>query len=131
MPPTGDLASSPGMCPHWESNQRPCGLQASAQSTEPHQPGLSPLFLSHLPGAYSFAVSSSFSLYLLISHYLSLIYLYYYSSLLFSFSVSDTLFTHFRLHTHWCPEILWFNKAIGSGTKVHGFESWFCHLPVL
>ena len=31
---------SPGMCPDWESNQRPFGSQASAQSTEPHQPGL-------------------------------------------------------------------------------------------
>ena len=26
------------MCPDWESNRRPSGLQASAQSTEPHQP---------------------------------------------------------------------------------------------
>ena len=30
---------NPGMCPDWESNQRPLGSQASAQSTEPHQPG--------------------------------------------------------------------------------------------
>ena len=29
----------PGMWPDWESNQRPFDLQASAQSTEPHQPG--------------------------------------------------------------------------------------------
>ena len=27
-PPTGDLAHSPGMCPDWESNWRPFGLQA-------------------------------------------------------------------------------------------------------
>ena len=39
-PPTGDPARNPGMCPDWESNQRPFGSQASAQSTEPHQPGL-------------------------------------------------------------------------------------------
>ena len=39
-PPTGDLARNPGMCPDWESNQVPFGLQASAQSTEPHQSGL-------------------------------------------------------------------------------------------
>ena len=39
MPPTGDLAHNPGMCPDWESNQRPFGSQASTQSTEPHQPG--------------------------------------------------------------------------------------------
>ena len=31
---------NPGMCPDWESNQRPFGLQVGAQSTEPHQPGL-------------------------------------------------------------------------------------------
>ena len=42
-PPTGDLACNPGMCPDWELNQRPFGLQASAQATEPHQPG-QPLF---------------------------------------------------------------------------------------
>ena len=29
-PPTGDLACSPGICPDWESNQRPFGLQAGA-----------------------------------------------------------------------------------------------------
>ena len=39
MPPTGDLAHNPGMCPDWELNPRPFGLQASTQSTEPHQPG--------------------------------------------------------------------------------------------
>ena len=37
--PTGGLAHNPGMCPAWELNQRPFGLQAGAQSTEPHQPG--------------------------------------------------------------------------------------------
>ena len=31
MPPTGDLAHNPGMCPDWESNQRPFDLQANAQ----------------------------------------------------------------------------------------------------
>ena len=35
-----DLARNPGMCPDWESNWRPFGLQAGAQSFEPHQPGL-------------------------------------------------------------------------------------------
>ena len=38
-PPTGDQAWNPGMCPDWETNQPPFGLQASTQSTEPHQPG--------------------------------------------------------------------------------------------
>ena len=40
VPPTGDLACNPGMCPDWELNQRPFGSQAGTQSTEPHQPGL-------------------------------------------------------------------------------------------
>ena len=40
MSPTRDLAFHPGMCPDWESNWRPFDLQASTQSTEPHQPGL-------------------------------------------------------------------------------------------
>ena len=39
-PHTGDLACNPGMCPDWESNQGPFGLQADTQSTELHQPGL-------------------------------------------------------------------------------------------
>ena len=38
-PPTGDLAHNPGMCPNWESNQQPFGLQVGTQSTKPHQPG--------------------------------------------------------------------------------------------
>ena len=39
-PPTGHLARNPGMCPDRESNRQPFGSQASAQSTEPHNPGL-------------------------------------------------------------------------------------------
>ena len=39
VPLTGDLARNPGMCPDWELNQQPLGLQAGAQSTEPHQLG--------------------------------------------------------------------------------------------
>ena len=39
MPPTGALTRNPGMCPDWELNQRPFGLQGSTQSTEPLQPG--------------------------------------------------------------------------------------------
>ena len=39
MPPSGDLACNPGMCPDWESNQGPFNLQAGTQSTEPHQSG--------------------------------------------------------------------------------------------
>ena len=40
VPPTRDLARNPGMCPDWESNRTPFGLQSCAQSTEPHQTGL-------------------------------------------------------------------------------------------
>ena len=38
--PLADLARNPGMCPDWESNQRPFGFQADTQSTDPQQPGL-------------------------------------------------------------------------------------------
>ena len=41
---TGDLAHNPDMCPDWELNRRPFGLQASTQSADPHQQGLSPYF---------------------------------------------------------------------------------------
>ena len=36
MASTGDLAHNPGMCPDWESNQRPYGSHTDAQPTEPH-----------------------------------------------------------------------------------------------
>ena len=38
-PQPGDLARNPGMCPDWESNRQPFGLQTGTQSTKPHQPG--------------------------------------------------------------------------------------------
>ena len=38
-PPTGNLAHNPAMCPDWESNRQPFGLQADTQSTQSHQPG--------------------------------------------------------------------------------------------
>ena len=34
MPPTGDLARNPGMCPDWELNQRTLGSQDDTQSTK-------------------------------------------------------------------------------------------------
>ena len=40
MPPTGDLACNPGMCPDWEWNEWPFGSPASTQSTETYQPDL-------------------------------------------------------------------------------------------
>ena len=39
VPPTGDLACNPSMCPDWELNQQLFGFQVGAQSTKPHQPG--------------------------------------------------------------------------------------------
>ena len=54
VPPTGDLACNPGMCPDWESNRRPFGSQAGSQSTEPPQPGPFIFFLpsnSYIPNA--------------------------------------------------------------------------------
>ena len=37
--PTGDLACNSGMCPDWELNQQPFGLQVRTQCTGLHQPG--------------------------------------------------------------------------------------------
>ena len=35
-PPTGDMARNPGVCPDWELNQQPFGLQAGTKSTALH-----------------------------------------------------------------------------------------------
>ena len=45
VPHTGDQVRNPGMCPNWESTQRPFGSRAGTQSTEPHQLGLKCRFL--------------------------------------------------------------------------------------
>ena len=45
VPPPGDLAQNPGMCPDQESNWRPSTLQNDAQSTEPHWSGRETGFL--------------------------------------------------------------------------------------
>ena len=45
MPPTGDLVHNPDICSDWELNLWPFGLQASTQSTEPHQPGCVQVFV--------------------------------------------------------------------------------------
>ena len=50
MPPPGNLACNPGMCPDWESNQQPFGSQSSAQSPEPHQPGLTDILIIEKSG---------------------------------------------------------------------------------
>ena len=39
VPPTGDLAHNPGMCPTLETEPTTLSSQASTQSIEPHQPG--------------------------------------------------------------------------------------------
>ena len=44
--PQLETCPNPGMCPDWESNQQPFRMQASAQSTKPHPPGLYQLFKS-------------------------------------------------------------------------------------
>ena len=38
-PQLGNLAHNPSTCPDWDSNLIPFGSYASAQSSEPHQPG--------------------------------------------------------------------------------------------
>ena len=38
-PPAGDLACNPGMCPDWELNQQPFGLQNNVQSTKSYRSG--------------------------------------------------------------------------------------------
>ena len=48
MAPAGDPARNPGLCPDWESNQRPFSSQVSTQSTEPHQPGRKNTYLKTL-----------------------------------------------------------------------------------
>ena len=50
--PTGDLAGNLGMCPDWESNQWPFGLQAHAQSTELHKPGQIPFIKNKIIYVY-------------------------------------------------------------------------------
>ena len=49
--PPRNQTHNPGMCPDWELNQQPFGLQAGAHSTEPQQPGL---FFSFKTDIYSF-----------------------------------------------------------------------------
>ena len=39
-PPTGDLARHPGMCPDWESNQQPFGLQPALNTLSHPSQGL-------------------------------------------------------------------------------------------
>ena len=56
VPPTRDLAHSPGMCPDWESNQWPFCSQAGTQSIEPHQPGLNSWIVLFKRYAFDFLI---------------------------------------------------------------------------
>ena len=62
MPPTGDLASNPDMCPDWELNWQPFSSRTGAQSTEPHHPGLSYFYIVQrrvLSGRAGLAISKA------------------------------------------------------------------------
>ena len=54
----GDLVHNPGKNPDWTSNRRPFGLQAGAQSTEPHQPGHGKIFKALDEAGYSSYIST-------------------------------------------------------------------------
>ena len=98
--PTRDLAHNPGMCPDWESNQLPFGLQVGTQSTEPHQPGQ---FLCFFLMSFSFLLFNSSCLpYLLFLSFLPFSLLAYLS------------FTYLRTHTEfsWDPSLYSFTHDI-------------------
>ena len=63
QPPwTRDLTCSLGMCPYQESNLQPFSYRSMFQPTEPHQPGLQPLFLimrTSVAGSQAFQFSPS------------------------------------------------------------------------
>ena len=61
--PGACLALNGGMWPDWDSHQQPFGLQAGAQSTGPHQPGLISLFLRGEVIVYSLKVNLKHSLF--------------------------------------------------------------------
>ena len=60
LPPTGNLACSPGVCPDWELNQQPFGSQAGIQSPEPYQPGLRYIIEQIIDSESSFVLFHSF-----------------------------------------------------------------------
>ena len=57
--PTGDLVCNPGMCPDWEWNQQPFGLQAIPQAT-PARAELALFELEDLLGESFFQFTISF-----------------------------------------------------------------------
>ena len=72
--PTGDLAHNPGMCPDWELNQWPFGLQTGTQSTEPYQPGPILKFYLLIPFCH-FCVISYCLIVLLVMYHILLLHL--------------------------------------------------------
>ena len=64
VPPTGDLACNPGMCPGWELNWWPFVSQTCIQSTKPRQPGQSYSLLIRWINCLRFDQSSESSSYL-------------------------------------------------------------------
>ena len=59
--PNWDLAHNPGVCPDWEWNWPPFGLQAGSQSTKPHQPGQNSHFYSSCSVNSGHAIILSYS----------------------------------------------------------------------
>ena len=59
LPPTGDLAHNPGMCPDWESNQPAFGSQADTQSTEQYQPGQKNLIFKRRYAVFEMGIRTS------------------------------------------------------------------------
>lgn len=50
--PGGEWAHHLGMCPVWESNQQPFGIQDNAQPTEAHWPGLIAIIMLDSPSGH-------------------------------------------------------------------------------
>ena len=48
MPPTGNLACNPGLCPDWESNQQPFGSQPTLNTLNYTSQGLKMIFLCYM-----------------------------------------------------------------------------------
>ena len=90
MPPTRDLSCNPSICPDWESNWWPFGLQVGTQHTEPHQPGL---------------CNAHFNLHTSLTNH----------SLLVK-EKSGCSNKSVVLHPYWASELSWMVGLVGGGT---------------
>ena len=91
VPPTGDLACNPGMCPDWESNLWLFSLQAGTQSTESHQPGhyiILFAFFSNVKNLFS----SSLLLHYCLQHVVFFVLSYTIKLVSFDFPASTAIF---------------------------------------